>query len=177
MIRGFQVLGLAMCMAIAASAYPTAKKKEDEPTTKTTVTRPAPKRAPVRPVAPKQTTDMTTSVEPKTRPANPAYAPSTEPNLTLTKSEKDRLRREANRTKFKTQNDEFMNTHEPGRIYDLNNGEYKSGQENKVYVDEHTRSDGTHVNGHKRSYPGGKRKKKASPLDFDRHTRGNTVPR
>ena len=108
----------------------------------------------------------------------------------LTKTEKREAERRANRTNFKTQNDEYFHTHNDGRVYDLSNGEYKTGQENKVYVDGHTRADGTRVRGNKRSYSRSRRGSRAStkasrrlstprrkrlrsnPLDFNRHTRG-----
>lgn len=167
---GFLALGLALCVATTAVAYPKAKKKDKDDEPKTKVVRRAP--AQKRPQQP-STTEPPVQRQP-TQP-NIYYRPSSNTSETSTR----KSRTESNRTNFKTQTEEYLNTHQPGRIYDLGNGEYKSGQENKVYVDGHTRSDGTEVHGHKRSYPGGKRKssknRNNSTLDFNRHTRGKVV--
>ena len=59
-----------------------------------------------------------------------------------------------NRTPYKTQTEEYFSTHKPGRIFDPQSGLYKSGQENRVYVDEYQRQDGTVIEGHTRAMPG-----------------------
>ena len=59
-----------------------------------------------------------------------------------------------NSTTYKTQAEEYFNTHQPGRIFDPHSGLYKSGQENRVYVDEYQRQDGTVIEGHTRALPG-----------------------
>lgn len=62
-------------------------------------------------------------------------------------------RHSPNYTEFSSQRNEYFNTHKLGRVFDLQSGQYVTGQENRVYVDAYQRKDGGYVNRHTRSYP------------------------
>lgn len=59
-----------------------------------------------------------------------------------------------NATPYKSNADEYFNTHQSGRVFDLGSGKYQAGAgENRVYVNPYQRQDGTTVGRHTRSYP------------------------